>query len=468
MSGVISPYGSTGVSWLVPSGDATGNTDNAAIIAGMAAGYLFLKPGGQYYVKQNLDLITGGVIIGNGATVSPGSAFAGTGGLLQLANTTVQNTLVENLVLQDAWTIASLDGWYYSNSGVSVPNHQLTNVTARKFEGNGGVNTASSGSSSAHLTDCKSFGCLGDGMQGAVDVMYTGPECGFNQGHGIHILNGGSNCQISNPYCWYSGVNPQTNIWPGSGASCGIFLDANAQYTPVSNPRCQQNGLHGIAVGATSGGSGYAFECSISGGECDTNSCYTSGVGHGIFMSGAFLCAVHGVGGGNNGALTPGSQLWGIFLDGACTDSDVSGNTVVGSAGSVVNYASASGMWSAGALGLAVPTTAAGYTLVNGTGAVASWQAPNDGLAHRVEIFANKSITATETGGAVQVAWTQPNGTARTALLFPGSQAAGAQVPTNAGDCSLVIQANSTVTISQSSALTAGGPSTLWAEIMPL
>jgi hypothetical protein len=468
MSGVISPYGSTGVSWLVPSGDATGNTDNAAIIAGMAAGYLFLKPGGQYYVKQNLDLITGGVIIGNGATVSPGSAFAGTGGLLQLASGSVKNTIVNDLILNgNSWAVSSLNGVYYSNTGVSAPNHQLTNVTATGFQGAGFVNTAASASSAAHLTDCRALGNLGDGFQGAVDIKYTTPEAAYNEGHGIHCLNGASNIQITAPHCWYNGVNPVNNTWAGSGTSCGIFVDDNGQYIAISNPDCQQNGLHGIGVGATSGTGGYATEVTITGGTCDTNSCYSANVGHGVFLSGPFACAVHGVAGGNNGALSPGSQEWGLYVTGAATQTDVSGNTIYGSAGQV-NCATATGLASAGYLGLAVPAAAGGYALVNGTGAVASWQAPNDGLAHRVEIFANKSITATETGGAVQVAWTQPNGTARTALLFPGGQAAGAQVPTNAGDCSLVIQANSTVTISQSSALTAGGPSTLWAEIMPL
>lgn len=109
-------------------------------------------------------------------------------------------------------------------------------------------------------------------------------------------------------------------------------------------------------------------------------------------------------------------------------------------------------------------TAAAGYTLVNGTGTVISWTAPNDGLLHRVIIFATIDVTVTEVGGRIAVGYTMPDGVAGyTYNLSAGSQGVGYDYSLFT-PAPLIVKANTTVTISQSTALTSGAAK-LWAEI---
>jgi molybdopterin-binding protein len=463
-----SASGSSAVTVVKASGDTTGATDTPLLQAALTAGGLATVAGAQYYTNAPLTLPSGCFVSGNGATISPGSGFTGTTGMLVFASGTTQNAIVENIIFEDTWTINSLSGVYFDGAGQSTPNNYLFRVECRGFKGNGFVNTASSDSSSAHLVSCIAYGNLGDGFQASVDILHSNCEAGFNQGHGFHYLNGASNCYSVNCLAWFNGVDPQTNTWAGSGTSCGFFADDNSQYISISGCWAQQNGLHGYAIGATSGSGGYAFMVSIMGGGADTNSCYSANTGHGIFISGGFLCNVKGAEGANNSGLSPGEQLWGIYLDGACTNTDVSGNTIYGSAGSVVNYAAASGYASIGALGLVAATGTAGYALVNGTGTILSWTAPNDGQPHRVQIFANKIITGgTESGGAIQVAFTDLSGTSRTETIFPGGQT-GFQVSSAPAALTLLVKANTAVSITQSSNLTGAATSTLYPEIWAL
>jgi hypothetical protein len=111
---------------------------------------------------------------------------------------------------------------------------------------------------------------------------------------------------------------------------------------------------------------------------------------------------------------------------------------------------------------LQAATAVAGYTLVNGTGNIITWTAPNDGNQHRVLIVSSKGVTSTETGGIINCAWTTPNAESQTTQVYPGAQAAGAHFATS--PLLVCIGPNTTVTISQGSALT-GGASVLFAEI---
>jgi predicted RecA/RadA family phage recombinase len=118
-------------------------------------------------------------------------------------------------------------------------------------------------------------------------------------------------------------------------------------------------------------------------------------------------------------------------------------------------------------LGLLAATPAAGVALVNGTPTILTWTAPGDGKNHRFLIVASMDITTLQVGGAVGVAFTTPDqgSNANNAFpgLFTGAQAAGfnyAQVYSLSG----IVKSGSTVSIAQTSALTAGA-AVMWAEI---
>jgi hypothetical protein len=101
-----------------------------------------------------------------------------------------------------------------------------------------------------------------------------------------------------------------------------------------------------------------------------------------------------------------------------------------------------------------------GYTLVNGTGNILAWTAPNDGNMHRVLVMCSLLVTTTEVGGAIGASLTLPNGTGKVPGLFSGTSGAGL----SQGTFSYFIQANTSVTVQQTSALTSGA-AILWVEI---
>lgn len=107
----------------------------------------------------------------------------------------------------------------------------------------------------------------------------------------------------------------------------------------------------------------------------------------------------------------------------------------------------------------ATPTT--GYTLVNGTGNVITWTAPNDGQQHRFQITGSLNVTSLETGGEIDLAFTTPDGTAVSGVpLFNSGLGAGV----SATFFSRLCKANTTVTVSQAVALS-GGAAVAYFEI---
>lgn len=116
----------------------------------------------------------------------------------------------------------------------------------------------------------------------------------------------------------------------------------------------------------------------------------------------------------------------------------------------------------AGGLALQAATPVGGYALVNGTGPVISWTAPADGAVHTVVVAAFARVTLAETGGQVNLSWTDPGGTPASGVALPGGKAAGIVTPNF--PMVLPVQAGSTVSVSQGTALTAGA-ATAWAEI---
>jgi hypothetical protein len=115
--------------------------------------------------------------------------------------------------------------------------------------------------------------------------------------------------------------------------------------------------------------------------------------------------------------------------------------------------------WQA-ALALLATTGSTGYTLVNGTGNILTWTAPNDGALHRVVVIMNVVVTTTEVGGAIGInGVTSPNGSSHSPGLASGTSGTGLQQYTN----TYFVEANTTLVLAQTSALTSGA-AIAWAE----
>jgi hypothetical protein len=120
----------------------------------------------------------------------------------------------------------------------------------------------------------------------------------------------------------------------------------------------------------------------------------------------------------------------------------------------------------AGIAALQATTGASGFNLANSTGTIISWTAPNDGALHRVMIFGELHVTSTETGGRVDLLLTLPDGTASTKTMFAAAQSTAVVAYPASQSCPqlFLIEANTTVSISQGTALT-GGAAVMWAEL---
>lgn len=105
-------------------------------------------------------------------------------------------------------------------------------------------------------------------------------------------------------------------------------------------------------------------------------------------------------------------------------------------------------------------TPIAGFVLQNGTPNILSWTAPNDDQMHRFTVYYVVRVTSAETGGASQVTWNGPDGTAVTTALDPGGHGNGMF----SGSQQKLIAPGSTVTVQQSSALTVGA-ALMWSEL---
>lgn len=129
-------------------------------------------------------------------------------------------------------------------------------------------------------------------------------------------------------------------------------------------------------------------------------------------------------------------------------------NTVLGSNGTAPG-------WQLGYT-LQAATAAAGFTLANSTGTIVTWTTPNDGAIHHFSVIAYTYSTSAMTGGQINYAFTDPAGHAISGVsLVNGGIATNSS---NWNDIQLICQANTAVTISQGTALTAGAAK-CWAEI---
>jgi hypothetical protein len=107
-------------------------------------------------------------------------------------------------------------------------------------------------------------------------------------------------------------------------------------------------------------------------------------------------------------------------------------------------------------------TAVAGFALQNATPTLLTWTAPNDGAMHLVTVYGSVRVSVAQTGGAIGITATDPGGNALTPALDTGGHATG-QFSFTAR--TLLVQAGSTVTVAQTSAMTAG-TALAWAAIV--
>jgi hypothetical protein len=115
--------------------------------------------------------------------------------------------------------------------------------------------------------------------------------------------------------------------------------------------------------------------------------------------------------------------------------------------------------------GRVLSTPDAGFALANSTSTILTYTAPSDSPhVHRVEILSTLHVSSAETGGAISVAITAPDGTVKSGIaIFAAAQGVGVYSNVQAWH----VEAGSTVTITQSSALTAGA-AVAWIDILAL
>lgn len=100
-------------------------------------------------------------------------------------------------------------------------------------------------------------------------------------------------------------------------------------------------------------------------------------------------------------------------------------------------------------------TPLAGIALVNGTPNILTWNVPNDGLPHAFNVAGTAKVTGALTGGQIQVKWTCA-GTAELANLLNGGEGIGTYFGLFAGNGPIQCDPGTTVTIQQTTAVTAG------------
>jgi len=106
----------------------------------------------------------------------------------------------------------------------------------------------------------------------------------------------------------------------------------------------------------------------------------------------------------------------------------------------------------------------AGFALQNGTPNILTWTAPADGQMHRFMLISEMNVTSAQTGGEINVSFTEPDGVFRTRLLYTGTLAAGFVQPSGDTPTLTLVAPGSVTTLFQQSAQTAGA-AVLWAEI---
>jgi hypothetical protein len=116
----------------------------------------------------------------------------------------------------------------------------------------------------------------------------------------------------------------------------------------------------------------------------------------------------------------------------------------------------------AGGITAQATTPVGGVPLINGTQIVLTWNVPNDGKLHYLQVFASMTITTATTGGWIGLYFTAPDNSAAEYDILSGTQAVGFNESIQSFP--FICRAGTTVTVRQETAMTAGA-ATLWASI---
>jgi hypothetical protein len=109
-------------------------------------------------------------------------------------------------------------------------------------------------------------------------------------------------------------------------------------------------------------------------------------------------------------------------------------------------------------------TGVAGFNLVNATPNIFTWTSPNDGNMHRILVFSSMNVTVAQTGGAINLSFTDPGSTFRSRLMYNGGLGVGYLTQSGNTPQAFTVAPGSVNTLLQGSAQTAGA-AVLWAEV---
>lgn len=107
------------------------------------------------------------------------------------------------------------------------------------------------------------------------------------------------------------------------------------------------------------------------------------------------------------------------------------------------------------ALQLLAATPVGGVALQNGTPTFLSYTFPNDGLEHRAAVYGSRNVTVAETGGQLTFNVPVPGGGSLANVIAAGGSGVGQGGLSQSGQ-GYPVPAGATVTVAQTSALTAG------------
>ena len=184
------------------------------------------------------------------------------------------------------------------------------------------------------------------------------------------------------------------NTVSSSGGNGGIAL-AGVTRSVVGGNVCNSNQNAGIWL--ADNGSTHTLYNRIAG-----NTCRDDGSGVNV-TSGAGWTQQYGI-------QETGSSNYNQFTGNEC---DANGTSQIVTAGgeSYILANTVAGAITPAPMVLQATTGVAGFPLQNGYPDIASWTAPDDGIMHRVQIYALLIVTSTETGGQVEAFFTLPGGT---------------------------------------------------------
>ena len=312
------------------------------------------------------------------------------------------------------------------------------------------------------VSDCTFTDCLAENCTGAGWTITNASNGTYVSCRSEHNATGFAYVATVNG----SGSGGAKFIGCSTDYSTGHGFDITSTATPATPVLLSGCAFRRDGANGGSGGGGYAglhvhgfpsavqvSGCTVFPGVSDTGT-GTNAPQYGMLLAGGTA--------GSSFVLVSGS-----YIQGATTAVSTDGTTVLQYDAAVVlgtGATTAPVLRSYPGMSLQATTGAGGYTLANATGTVVSWTAPNDGELHRVFLTGECVITSAETGGAVDLSYTPPSGSAQTVTLLAGGAAAGVSTLNSGAGVTVIVGANTTVAINQTSALTAGA-ATLYAEI---